>query len=320
MKQAYIVTVNYRSEDALNCLISSIKELEFDTKKLKLLIIDSSGELDIQKFNNHSNLEIDLIKTPHNRGFAYAANIGLKQTYNWNLHNGEKIPTLLLNPDVCLDKKCISELIKHQDNNTILGCAVTNEGFRSNSTIWGAGGSITNDLKVDMMFHNQKVETIPKTPYECDYIPGCSMLIPFAVIDKYKTYLPEEYFLYFEETDWCLNLRSKGCKLKIIPSSLVEHKSKPGKMQEAFRVYFYNRSDYLFKLRNLNASDKIRFIFGLTTSLPKISLTYLKEKDPKMKKIFKAHLKAKFDSIRIYFSKKNLTSYGLSKKTLKEFL
>lgn len=36
--------------------------------------------------------------------------------------------------------------------------------------------------------------------------------------------LDESYFLYFEETDWCLNVRKAGYRILAVPGSVVWHK------------------------------------------------------------------------------------------------
>ena len=50
-----------------------------------------------------------------------------------------------------------------------------------------------------------------------------SFLINKKVINKIGL-LPEEYFLYLEETDYCFNARNNGFKLGIDTNSLVYHK------------------------------------------------------------------------------------------------
>lgn len=40
-------------------------------------------------------------------------------------------------------------------------------------------------------------------PADLDYIPGCHMLISRAFLDQ-AGLMPEDYFLYFEEIDWCM--------------------------------------------------------------------------------------------------------------------
>jgi GT2 family glycosyltransferase len=56
-----------------------------------------------------------------------------------------------------------------------------------------------------------------------DYVVGASFLIDRKVIDKIGL-LPEEYFLYYEETDYCFNARNNGFKLGIDINSKVYHK------------------------------------------------------------------------------------------------
>ena len=59
-------------------------------------------------------------------------------------------------------------------------------------------------------------------PDELDYIPGCHMLVSRAFLDQ-AGLMPEEYFLYFEEIDWCL--RRGDLPLIWIPDAPIHHDS-----------------------------------------------------------------------------------------------
>ncbi|WP_457564750.1 glycosyltransferase family 2 protein, partial [Caminibacter sp.] len=56
-----------------------------------------------------------------------------------------------------------------------------------------------------------------------DYIVGASMLINKKVIAK-KGLLPEEYFLYYEDTDYGFSAKIQGFKLGVCLNSVVYHK------------------------------------------------------------------------------------------------
>ena len=59
--------------------------------------------------------------------------------------------------------------------------------------------------------------------FEVDYVAGACLLISSALIKKIGL-IPEEYFLFFEETEWCLKARRAGQKVVCVCESLIYHK------------------------------------------------------------------------------------------------
>lgn len=307
----YIITVNYKSTQALEELISSINTLNYDQKKLNLIIIDSSKDL---KLNTSPVIPHEIITMPTNLGFANAANIGIrtavarsKDCYIW-----------LLNPDTTLEKDSLNFALENIDKKTMHGSVVTENGYNSDSIVWGAGGDISKGLDAKMKYSGEALCKVPTNPFTCDYIPGCAMLFHQSIPTQYG-YLPEEYFLYFEETEWCLRLKEQGINFMIKPKSLLCHPSKPNKMHEEFRIYFYNRNESYFKIKNeADLTLKLKKIFKLLREVLSLCILNIKNKDTRLKKTFKAHLFAKVDALLMLFKSSCLNYNKLSQTRLEK--
>ena len=61
-----------------------------------------------------------------------------------------------------------------------------------------------------------------KEPERIDWVPGASMMIRKSVFDAIGG-LDEHYFLYFEETDFCLRAAKQGFETWYVPDSRVMH-------------------------------------------------------------------------------------------------
>ena len=94
---------------------------------------------------------------------------------------------------------------------------------------------------------------------DADYLPGCSILLPASVIPLIGL-MPEEYFMYFEETDWCTRMKRKGVSLRYVPSSVIWHHFQDVKMDQAFSVYYYNRNERLFWYRYGSIQQRLSLI------------------------------------------------------------
>jgi GT2 family glycosyltransferase len=55
-----------------------------------------------------------------------------------------------------------------------------------------------------------------------DWVSGACLLARRAAIAK-AGLLDENFFMYFEDTDWCLRLRQAGWKVYLVPQARVVH-------------------------------------------------------------------------------------------------
>lgn len=62
----------------------------------------------------------------------------------------------------------------------------------------------------------------PADARECDWVPGCFLLIRKEVIDEVGLFDPR-YFLYYEEVDLCLAAQRAGWKIVYLPTTTVVH-------------------------------------------------------------------------------------------------
>jgi len=74
---------------------------------------------------------------------------------------------------------------------------------------------------------------------------GAAMMVRTSVL-KEVGLMPEEFFLYYEEIDWCLKIKKYGYQIYFVPQSLVLHKESisVGK-QSAIQVYYKTRNRIL---------------------------------------------------------------------------
>lgn len=82
-----------------------------------------------------------------------------------------------------------------------------------------------------------------------DFVPGAAMLVRRAVIEDIG-YLPEEYFLYFEETDFCVRAAQAGWKVAVETRARAVHRfAPPGGLPSEVLIYYFVRNRLLFGRR-----------------------------------------------------------------------
>lgn len=73
-------------------------------------------------------------------------------------------------------------------------------------------------------------------------------------------YIPESYFLFYEETEWCLKVKRRGYKVVCLPNSKIYHKGSASVNNiSGLSEYFMFRNRVVFVKRNANIIQKIYF-------------------------------------------------------------
>lgn len=106
------------------------------------------------------------------------------------------------------------------------------------------------------------------------YAHGSAMMIPRKVVEKVGM-MDEDYFLYYEELDWCHKIRKAGYTIWVEPVARMYHKeSLTISRMGALKTYFLFRNRLLFMQRN-GSWNLLFYIYSWFILLPKSGLKYL---------------------------------------------
>src|SRR5262249_24939007 len=139
---------------------------------------------------------------------------------------------LLLNPDTVVRPGAIRPLIDFMERHPevgITGCRLEypdgepqRSAFRF-PTIWSEfEGGIRVGVLSKLLNREVVAPRVSDEPHPTDWMAGASMLVRRAVFDDIGL-MDEGYFLYFEETDFCLRARRAGWPGWYVPASHVVH-------------------------------------------------------------------------------------------------
>ncbi|MFC1700533.1 glycosyltransferase family 2 protein [Patescibacteria group bacterium] len=260
--KVFVIILNWNGwRDTLECL-KSLKQNNY--WNYKIVVVDNgSTDNSLDRLQDiDSDKRISLLPIGTNLGFSGGNNIGIK----YALKNGADY-ILLLNNDTKVDKYFLSELIKQAEGDRNGGLFGPKIYYHDNpEVIWFAGGKINiNPFEVNGTHiglnkpDSEKYNQIKKV----DYITGCCFLIKKEVIDKIG-FLDEDYFLYYEDADYCLRARKAGYKCTFVPSAKIWHKCSVGTHEgSSSYVYYHTRNALIMARKNGSFFEKI-FIFKLT--------------------------------------------------------
>ncbi len=218
-----VVIVNYNSwKDTVHCIDSLVRNVEY--AKTKIIVVDNGSKkedllnlkrwLEEKGFLKRSDFEkeVVLLETGENRGFAGGSNIGIR----YALEKGSEY-IWLLNCDTEIEKKAlenslyIAELKKN--NAGIVASKIY--CFEKRDMVQFDGRSVP--------YYSGKKDRKDSPCYIEKYAPFCSVLIRREVFEDVGL-LNEEYFLYFEDNEFCKRVLEKGWKIIYNPYSKVYHK------------------------------------------------------------------------------------------------
>ena len=276
----YWITVNYYSTELIQRLINSLVETRHGTSlqgiNYQIIIINNSpDDLSIHRLKSPYILVFD---APENIGFGRACNIGL----NWVYQQDSQALVWLINPDAYLSKNVLSQAIdvfKSYPELSILGTVIYNNKGELEFTE-GQFNRKTGIIKVC----NQLSEFLQNQPYQLtEWVSGCSLLINLKNFKECPQFDPN-YFLYYEDFDFCLRYRNQGHKIGITAQIQVFHQTSsitqrnPNlKLQYSIYSYLLSLDKHTSKAVLLYWLFRISFI-GLITILitPKKSWYKLK--------------------------------------------
>ena len=231
------VVLNYNhSADTLRCaeeLRASIG-IEVD-----VLVVDCASAPSDQQKLAHSVPVDHLLLLPSNVGYAGGMNAGIRFWYD----RFPDAPIMLVTPDARVEPSVAQLLWQALASNHTAGAAGPVIIYReAPKEKIGAGGEITPGR---LTLHN---EVRGAEPYDVGWIEGCCVMLRPAALQAIGG-LYEDYFLYFEDADLCLQLKRAGWRVLLVPGAYVRHLKPVG--QQPPHYYYYNaRNSYRFWSRN----------------------------------------------------------------------
>lgn len=252
--KVFIIILNYNTiNDTLEC-IKSLKNIHYSN--YEIVVVDNSEAIDCYNSLKLKFSEYKIIRADQNLGYANGNNIGIK----YALDNGADY-ICVLNNDVVVEEDFLSKIVKVLNANKCVGIA----GpciceYKDKSKVQCAGANIslytglTKRIGMGVTYDNSN-----KGNSTVDFLGGACFVCKREVFEKIGL-IPENYFLFFEETEFCIRAQKNGYKLLCVYESKVYHKgsatiSKFGGLS----YYFLNRNRVVFIKRNSNAIQKLVF-------------------------------------------------------------
>lgn len=258
-----IVTINYNQLQLTCQLLDSLRKVTYPA--VEVIVVDNHSKEDPSSVITEQYPEVKLIVSKENLGFAGGNNLGIVAS------RGEYI--FLLNNDTEVNPRALEPLVELFETHPEAGVASSMLlYFNSGETIQYAGSSRINPFtgRSKRIGYMEKDTGQYTKARKTELAHGAAMMVPRRVIDQVGL-MPEFFFLYYEEVDWCESIKRAGHKIFFVPASKVYHKESMsiGK-GSTLKTYYMTRNRVLYMRRNTAGLTKFSWIlFFLFFTLPK---------------------------------------------------
>jgi len=258
-----IVILTYNSEKYISNCLESI--LHNDYKAFTCVVVDNNSTDDTVSIVHNKYPYIKLLKNKANNGYAAGNNHGIR--YLLKIKNISYI--LILNPDTLANKNLIKELTRFMYNTPDAGVTGPIITYAHNpNKIWYAGGILN---KLFLYTKHQYMDTfLINNIYvseKTDFVTGACMMIRASVLKK-TGLLPIDYFMYYEDVDFCQKVYKSGYSCYLLAKPLVRHhvSGSVGNVGSneltPFRAYYYARNPFIYIKKNVKGIYKITNFIG----------------------------------------------------------
>ncbi|MFM2056991.1 MAG: hypothetical protein RLY71_1376 [Pseudomonadota bacterium] len=257
-KKISIVIVNYNGKKFLKDCLSSLEKN--CSSEFEVIIIDNNSSDKSAEYIEDNFSDVTLIKSSVNHGFTGGNNIAAQYA------TGEYI--LLLNNDTVVKTSLdpmIEALDKHQDVGAI-GCHLEYSDGKHQESIGKKPSPLILALSWTPLAHVFDFfrRTLPSRSAEyfmpfvyATWVSGACLLTRASIWKELKG-LDEKYFMYMEDTDYCLRVHDLGYKVAYTSNTCVLHFEGAGKPWIGRNAVLNTTDSYL------TYSEKFYGKFGVT--------------------------------------------------------
>jgi GT2 family glycosyltransferase len=277
-----IITVNYNGLKDTGELIESLQT--HISLSYEIIVVDNASKVNEAVLLQEKYPHIITIRSEKNLGFSGGNNLGIRKA------KGKYI--FFLNNDTFVDEDTFHYLIERLESKPLIGAVSPKIKFAfppRNIQFAGYLPLTKVTLRNDLIGFGEEDNGQYENPSLTSYCHGAAMMIKKEVIEKVG-YMPEIYFLYYEELDWSTQMTKAGYKLWYEPLCTLYHKESQSTGQQSYlRTFYLTRNRLLYAWRNRYGVIRwISILYQLLVATPKNSLVFLlKGRTDLVKAIFK---------------------------------
>jgi GT2 family glycosyltransferase len=206
----------HRRDDTVDCVHSLLKSTY---PNIEIIVLDICSGDETAQMLRELFPDIEVIELVDNRGYAGNNNIGIRAARE---KDGKWI--FLLNEDTIIHHDTIMRLVQAGEEDEKIGILGPMVYHHNEPTvIQSAGGRLGSRWESIHLEANKVDQGLLQSVRQVDWISGCAIMVRSEMIDQVGL-LDENFFCYWEETEWCLRARKAGWLVVQDPIAKLWHK------------------------------------------------------------------------------------------------
>ncbi len=256
-----VLTWNQR-DLTLDCL-ASLAKMHYPADCLELIVSDNGSSDGTAQAIRERYPQVTVIENGENLGFVEGNNVGVRYALD---HGADYV--MLLNNDTVVDAAMLTALLEVAESDQEIGIVGPKMlYFDPPDVIWCAGNSIDWDQGglIRLQADQRDTEEADERPREVDYVTGCGICLRREVVEQVGM-LDPRFFIYYEESDWCLRAHRAGWRVLYVPQACLWHKvsAAMGTASPA-TDYYMARNVLLFITKHHHGFRRVRYLIKVTS-------------------------------------------------------
>jgi GT2 family glycosyltransferase len=310
-----IITVNF-NQLGLTCeLLDSIRRNSY--KNVEILVVDNASRENPKAYLNEHYPEVNIIVSDKNLGFAGGNNLAVR------VAKGDFL--FFINNDAELTNGCLEQLLTLFGIRPKLGIASPllcyynpKRGIEPDLIQYAGTTEINPFTGRNRTIGEKELDNGQfKTAQPTAYAHGAAMLIPKLVANDVG-WMADDFFLYYEELDWCARIKQAGYECWVEPNARVYHKeSVTVGAASPLKTYYINRNRIYFMRRNMRWFSRTVFtLFLIMFTIPKNLFRYVLKGEWKHARVF---LQSVWWNLADAFSSQHPQDVGVNPSVVRNF-
>ncbi len=242
------VVVTYNSETKIEKTLLSLKEALAGFTS-EIIVVDNASSDKSLELVEKTNVADRIVRSRINAGFAAGVNRGL------SVARGSYM--LLVNPDLLITEECVSGMLCFLRANASVGAVgpkllypngEIQPSRRRYPTLRGLLSSkiplVTKIIGPSHLKDYWMLDTKFDTPTDVDWIIAACIMITATCLHHVGEF-DDEFFLYLEDTDWCIRAGKKKYRICYLPNVSAIHYYRKESSTISSKAFLYHLASSL---------------------------------------------------------------------------
>lgn len=258
MPKIFINLITFNDNVSTNACLESLEKLNKKAFELEVVVVDNGSKEKFETDREYKNFNLKILYSEKNLGFSEGQNLGIKYALE---ETADYI--VVLNNDVIADENLIVELLnsfQSQEVGVVCPKIYFAKGYEYHKNryekkdlgkvFWYAGGLIDWE---NVFGKHRGVDEVDKGQFdqreEIQVATGCCMMVRRDVFEKVGLF-DKSFFLYYEDADLSMRVKSKGFKIIYEPKAVLWHKNAAATGSGSpLQDYYITRNRLIFGFR-----------------------------------------------------------------------